>query len=284
MIVADKLGVGPDDVEVLHSDTGDRAARPRHLRLALAGRRRHRASRWPRDKVHRQGPHDRRPPARGAPRTTSSSSAARSGEGHARQGDAARPRSRSRRSPPTTCPTASSPTSRRRSPTTRPTSRSRSARTSCVVEIDEETGKVDAAAVRRGRRLRQPDQPADRRGPGARRHHPGCRAGALRGGGLRRRRQPAHLDARRLPGAGGGRVAVARPSTTPSRRARRTRSGSRASARPARSAATPAVINAVVDALSPPRRHRRRHARVARDGSGPPSKPPSPLQSPEVRQ
>ena len=40
-------------------------------------------------------------------------------------------------------------------------------------------------------------------------------------------------------------------SATPSRRARRTRSGSRASARRARSAPTPAVINAVVDALSP---------------------------------
>ena len=62
-------------------------------------------------------------------------------------------------------------------------------------------------AVRGGRRLRQPDQPAHRRGPDPRRHRPGHRPGAVRGGRLRRRRQPADLDARRVPGAvGGGRA------------------------------------------------------------------------------
>ena len=57
------------------------------------------------------------------------------------------------------------------------------------------------AGVRRRRRLRQPDQPAHRRGPGARRHHPGHGPGAVRGGRLRRRRQPADVHAGRLPGA-----------------------------------------------------------------------------------
>ena len=38
-IVADRLGVPFEDVEVLHGDTADRAQGPGHLRLALAGRR-----------------------------------------------------------------------------------------------------------------------------------------------------------------------------------------------------------------------------------------------------
>ena len=46
MIVADQLGVDPDDVDVLHSDTAIAPARPRHLRLAVAGRRRHRDRAW----------------------------------------------------------------------------------------------------------------------------------------------------------------------------------------------------------------------------------------------
>ena len=45
-----------------------------------------------------------------------------------------------------------------------------------------------AAADRRGRRLRRGDQPAARRGPGARRHRPGPGPGAMGGSGVRRRR------------------------------------------------------------------------------------------------
>ena len=47
MLVADKLGVSPDDVEVLHSDTAISPDRHGHLRVAVArgGRHRHRA--WP---------------------------------------------------------------------------------------------------------------------------------------------------------------------------------------------------------------------------------------------
>ena len=66
-----------------------------------------------------------------------------------------------------------------------------------VVEVDEETGKVELRRLRRGRRLRQPGQPAHRRGPGPRRHRAGRRPGAVGGGGLRRRR--ARCAARRSP-------------------------------------------------------------------------------------
>ncbi len=77
----------------------------------------------------------------------------------------------------------------------------------CVVEVDTETGGVDVLQVRRRRRLRRADQPADRRRPGARRCHPGPRPGAVRGGRLRQRRQPQDVDARRVPRAGGERRA-----------------------------------------------------------------------------
>ena len=59
-----------------------------------------------------------------------------------------------------------------------------------IVEVDTETGARRAAALRRGRRRRHRRQPDDRRGPDPRRPRAGRRAGALRGGDLRRRRQP----------------------------------------------------------------------------------------------
>ena len=71
----------------------------------------------------------------------------------------------------------------------------------CAIEVDTETGRVDDPLVRGRGRRRQGDQPADRRGPGARRPGPGHRAGAVRGGRLRRRRQPDHHHPGRLPGA-----------------------------------------------------------------------------------
>ncbi len=53
----------------------------------------------------------------------------------------------------------------------------------CEVEVDPDTGKVGCAGVHRGGRLRQRDQPDDRRGPGAWRGGAGHRPGAA--GGLR---------------------------------------------------------------------------------------------------
>ena len=58
-----------------------------------------------------------------------------------------------------------------------------------------------AAAVRRGGRLRQPAEPDDRRRPDPRRCRAGHRTGAVGGGGLRRAGQPAQRIAPRVPRA-----------------------------------------------------------------------------------
>ncbi len=60
-------------------------------------------------------------------------------------------------------------------------------------------GRRPVPPLYRHRRLRQRDQPDDRRRSGARRHRPGSRAGDVRGGDLRRARQPADGIAGRLP-------------------------------------------------------------------------------------
>ncbi len=79
----------------------------------------------------------------------------------------------------------------------------------CAVEVDTETGARRRPRLRRRRRLRRAGQPADRRGAGARRRDPGSRPGAVRGGGVRLGRQPADVDPRRVSRAGGERRAVA---------------------------------------------------------------------------
>ena len=103
--------------------------RPRHVRLALAGRR-GRGHRHGVRPDHRQGPADRRAPARGRPRGPRVRAGQRSTSGARRRRRSRSRRSRSRPSPPTTCPTAWSPTSRRTVTTTHPTSRGPSAPTS----------------------------------------------------------------------------------------------------------------------------------------------------------
>ena len=67
-----------------------------------------------------------------------------------------------------------------------------------VVEVDTDTGRVRARPPRRGRRLRPHPEPDARRRPGARWAGLGDRAGALGADGLRRGRQSAHVDARRV--------------------------------------------------------------------------------------
>ena len=52
----------------------------------------------------------------------------------------------------------------------------------CAVEVDTETGHDGCAPTSRVDDIGKVDQPDDRRGPGARRHRPGHRAGAVRGG------------------------------------------------------------------------------------------------------
>ena len=63
-----------------------------------------------------------------------------------------------------------------------------------VVEVDTETGKAVLRRMVTVDDAGHGDQPAAGGGPAARRHRPGRGAGALRGGHLRRRRQPADRD------------------------------------------------------------------------------------------
>ena len=233
-IVESELGIPFDQVEVVHGDTGQSPVRPRHLRLALAGGRRHGAAADLREGA-RQGAPDRRAPARVLGRRSRVGARA---SGRSRARPSAPRRSRSWPTPPgpaTRCPPASSRTSRRRRSTTRRTSRSRSARTSPRSRSTARPARSSIERYTRGRRLRQRDQPDDRRGPGARRHRAVDRAGALRGDGLRRERADPHGHARRLHDPVGGRAAAHGHRRAPSRRRPPIRSGSRASARRARS-------------------------------------------------
>ena len=71
----------------------------------------------------------------------------------------------------------------------------------CATEVDTETGAVTIRSLRLRRRHRRGGQPDDRRGPGARRPRPGHRPGALRGGDPRRPGDADDGDVRGLPRA-----------------------------------------------------------------------------------
>ena len=140
---------------------------------------------------------------------------------------------------------ASTPT-RRSTPTT---SRSRTART-CARRGGHRDRRGHDPQLRLRRRHRQGGQPADRRGPGARRSRPGHRPGAVRGGRLRRAGTlvtgsfvdylvPSAAD---LPRFTTDRTET--PSTT-------NPLGVKGVGEAGTIASTPAVVNAVVDALRP---------------------------------
>ena len=76
-IVADRLGLDPSQVEVIHGDTQTGPIGLRHVRLALACRRRRGGAREPPTRSP-QGQGDRRPSARGSARRTSSCATASS--------------------------------------------------------------------------------------------------------------------------------------------------------------------------------------------------------------
>ena len=129
MIAADQLGVSPDDVEVLHSDTSVVAVRDGHLRVPVAGGGRHGGVAGHRE-GDRQGQADRGPPVGGGGRGPGLRQRHLHGDGARPTGPWRWARSPSRRSPPTTCPTGWSPTWRRPATSTRPTSPSPSGPTS----------------------------------------------------------------------------------------------------------------------------------------------------------
>ena len=178
-----------DDIDVLHGDTRYLAARHGHA----TGRARSPSAASPsaqsRDKLHRQGAADRRAPAR-VRRTTTSSS--RTGSFSVKGTPERRRRSRQLAFAALTAHNL-------------PDGHGAEPRRVDVLRSAELHVPVrHAHRVRRGRRRDRQgrrssatsrsttaatsDQPDDRRGPGARRHRAGHRAGAVRGGGLRRRR------------------------------------------------------------------------------------------------
>ena len=105
--------------------------------------------------------------------------------------------------------------------------------TRSIVETDPLTAEITHPEVRRRPRLRQPDQPDDRRGPDPRRGRPGSGRRALRADGLRRVRAAAERLVHGLPDALRHRGPGHRSTSTTSRpRRRSTRSASRVRARP----------------------------------------------------
>ena len=120
-----------------------------------------------------------------------------------------------------------------------------------VVEVDTETGRVEQLrhiAVDDCGRILNPllvDRPA------ARRHRAGHRAGAVRVGAVRRRRQPDHREPHGLRDAERGRVPELRDVQHARRRRPSNPLGAKGIGESGTIGSTPAVQNAVVDALSP---------------------------------
>ena len=183
-IVADKLGIDPQQVDVIHGDTQTGPFGTRHVRLALA-RRGRRGGRASSDQGREQGQGDRRPSARGGPRghrvarrqvlgarlSRQGADARRGGgrrvrdDGHARGHGARARRAVVLRPGELRVPVRRARVRGRRRPGDR---------------------KGQGRPLGRGRRLRTGDQPdADRR-PGARRDRARHRAGAVRAHPLRR--------------------------------------------------------------------------------------------------
>ena len=94
-------------------------------------------------------------------------------------------------------------------------------------------------------------QPADRRGPGARRPRPGHRAGAVGGGGVRRPRHPGHRLVRRLHPSRPRPTRSASSPTTPTSPSTTNTLGTKGVGEAGTIASTPAVVNAIVDAVRP---------------------------------
>ena len=162
-------GIDPQQVDVIHGDTATGPVRPRHLRLAHAGRRRRGDGPGGRE-GGRQGQGDRRPPARGRP---GRHRAARrqvdrprlAGEGHGarrRRRRGLRPREPARRHGARARRDGVLRPGELRVPVRRARVRRRRRR---------RDRQGQGRPLRRGRRLRAGDQPDAHRRPGPRRHH-----------------------------------------------------------------------------------------------------------------
>ena len=205
-IVADRLGVDPDDRRGDPRRHQHRAVRQGHVRLALAGGRR-RGDRPGRREGAGQGEADRRAQARGGAGghrgqpTAASGCAARP----TRADDARRGRRRGLH-PRWTSPRAWRPGSTRSASTTRRTSSGPFGAHACVVEVDAETGKVDIVRYIAVDDCGPAINPLLIDGQVHGGDRPRDRPGALRAGRLRRRRPARHRHVRGL------RAARARPT------------------------------------------------------------------------
>ena len=251
-IVAEELGIPPEDIEVVHGDTDQHAVRARHLRQPLdAGVRGGRRAGRP------QGARTRRRiiaagDARGARPDDLEWEKGRWSTSRATRRRARRSRrsrcgahgavdaARGRRGQPR----------RRRSAYNPPNLTYPFGAYICVVDVDPGTGAGEGAPVHRRRRLRHPDQPDDRRGPGARRPRRRRRHGADGDDRLRRGRQlPRRLvhglpdpDLDGVPDWETGQTVTPSPHHP---------IGAKGVGESATVGSPPAVVNAVIDALKP---------------------------------
>ena len=119
----------------------------------------------------------------------------------------------------------------------------------CTVEVDPVTGVWDVLELRRGRRLRGPDQPDDRRGPDHGRPDRGLRDGVDAVHHLRRGRQLRRLQLHGLPAAHGLGDARSTSCTRSSRPCPHHPIGAKGIGECATVGGPAAFVNAVMDAL-----------------------------------
>ena len=222
-IVADRLGVDPQEVEVIHGDT---ATGPEGLdtygsrTLAVGGEAVARAT----EKVVAEGEGDRRAPAGGGAGGHRGPRRQVPGQGLAGQGACSLAEIAGEAYIPLNLPEGMEPGLEETAFYDPENFVFPFGAHACFVDVDAGHRQGQGRAVRRGRRLRPGDQPDAHRRPGPRRHRAVDRPGAVRAGRLRRRRPARHRHVRRLRAADGAtRSRRSRPTARRPRR-RRTRS------------------------------------------------------------
>ena len=189
-VVATRLGMPVENVDVVHGDTGRVPfGMGTYGSRSLVGRRH--GDRQGARQDRRQGQEDRRAPARGGGDRHRVQGRQVHRRRHRPQQDVRRDRAHRVRAAQLSARQArAGPRTRRRS-TIRRTSRSRPARTSARSRSIPTPASCRSSAFSGVRRLRQHHQSDDRRGPGARRRRAGHRPGAARALRLRRGERPA---------------------------------------------------------------------------------------------